>query len=102
MNFDKKSSCSGERVQRVKVSVYPYKSSHEDYFQIGAHIGNSHNDPLFLLPLAGKSVILVEPVPFLYRLLKHNYRGRIQECEIEFLNIAVSNVDGTIDMFARV
>ena len=78
--------------------MYPYKSSHVDYFQIGAHVGNSFNDPLFSVPVSGKSIILVEPVPFLYRLLKHNYRDKIRDNEIEFLNIAVSNRDGTIDM----
>lgn len=78
--------------------TYPYKSSHVDYFQIGAHVGNSFNDPLFSIPVSGKTMILVEPVPFLYRLLKHNYREKVRDNEIEFLNIAVSNHDGAINM----
>jgi FkbM family methyltransferase len=80
--------------------TYPYKSSHIDYFQIGAHIGNSHNDPIYNEPMTGKNIILVEPVPFLYDILKHNYQSRIRNNEIEFLNIAVSDYDGTIQMTA--
>jgi FkbM family methyltransferase len=80
--------------------MYPYKSQHIDYFQIGAHIGNSHNDPIYNEPMTNKNIILIEPVPFLYELLKHNYQSRIRNNEIEFLNIAVSNYDGTIDMTA--
>lgn len=80
------------------MTSYPYKSTHIDYLQIGAHVGNSHNDPLFSVPVTNKSLMLIEPVPFLYRLLKHNYRDKMRDNEIEFLNIAVSNTDGAIDM----
>jgi len=80
--------------------TYPYKSLHIDYFQIGAHIGNSHNDPIYNEPMSNKNIILVEPVPFLYELLKHNYQTRMRNNEIEFLNIAVSDYDGTINMTA--
>lgn len=82
------------------MAAYPYKPTHVDYLQIGAHVGNSHNDPLFFVPLAGKTVILIEPVPFLYRLLKHNYKDKLRDNEIEFLNIAVSNIDGSLNMVA--
>jgi FkbM family methyltransferase len=82
------------------MTSYPYKSSHVDYFQIGAHIGNSHNDPIYNKPMTNKNIILVEPVPFLYDLLKHNYKERIRTNEIEFLSIAISDRDGTINMTA--
>lgn len=78
--------------------MYPYKSSHIDYFQIGAHIGNSQNDPIYFNEMVDKNIILIEPVYFLYKLLKHNYKERIRENEIEFLKIAVSNTDGNIEM----
>ena len=80
--------------------AYPYKSPHIDYLQIGAHIGNSHNDPIYNQSMQNKNIILIEPVPFLYDILKHNYRERIRTNEIEFLNIAVSDYDGTIQMTA--
>ena len=79
---------------------YPYKSSHIDWMQIGAHIGNSSNDPIYFKEMRNKTLILIEPVPFLYNLLKHNYMSRIRENEIDFLNIAVSNYDGQIELFA--
>jgi FkbM family methyltransferase len=78
--------------------MYPYKSSHIDYFQIGAHIGNTVNDPIYFNEMVDKNIILIEPVHFLYKLLKNNYSERIRENEIEFLNIAVSNTDGNIEM----
>lgn len=78
--------------------MYPYKSSHIDYFQIGAHIGNSENDPIYFNDMVDKNIILIEPVEFLYKLLKHNYKERIRNNEIEFLKIAVSNTDGNIEM----
>ena len=84
----------------TSTTSYPYKSAHVDYLQIGAHVGNSHNDPLFFVPITGKTIILIEPVPFLYRLLKHNYKEKTRDNEIEFLNIAVSNMNGSLTMFA--
>lgn len=79
---------------------YPYKSAHIDYFQIGAHIGNSDNDPIYFTEIQKKNLILIEPVPFLYNMLKLNYSSRISANEIEFLNIAVSNKDGIVSMVA--
>ena len=78
--------------------MYPYDSSHIDYFQIGAHIGNSHNDPIFFNEIIYKNIILTEPVSFLYKILKDNYKNRMKDNRIEFLNIAVSNTDGNIEM----
>jgi len=80
--------------------AYPYKSPHIDYLQIGAHIGNSHNDPIYHQAMQDKHILLIEPVPFLYDVLKHNYRERIRHNEIEFLNIAVSDHDGTLPLVA--
>ena len=71
-----------------------------DYFQIGAHIGNSHNDPIYFNNFNNKQLILIEPVPFLYNLLKHNYMHKIENNKIKFLNIAVSNTDGNIELIA--
>jgi len=81
------------------MNKYPYKSSHIDYFQIGAHIGNSQNDPIYFKKMENKTLILIEPVPFLYSILKHNYSPRIRTNEIEFLQIAVSDKDGKIELY---
>ena len=69
-----------------------------DYLQIGAHIGNSDNDPIYKLDLQNKNIILIEPVPFLFEILKHNYKEKINKNKIEFLKIAVSYYDGEINM----
>lgn len=82
------------------MSKYPYKSTHIDYFQIGAHIGNTVNDPIFSKEMNNKTLILIEPVPFLYDMLKQNYSPRIKSNEIEFLQIAVSDRDGELDLYA--
>ena len=82
------------------MSSYPYKSLHIDYLQIGAHIGNSPYDPIYFKEIHNKTFILVEPVPFLYNMLKYNYKERIIQNEIDFLNIAVSDYDGTLELVA--
>lgn len=82
------------------MSKYPYKSSYIDYFQIGSHVGNTTNDPIYSLEMKNKNIILVEPVPFLYKALKYNYKDRIMENDIDFLNIAISNYNGYITLVA--
>jgi FkbM family methyltransferase len=46
------------------------------------------------------NLILIEPVPFLYKILKHNYKDKIMMNEIDFLNIAISNYNGSISLIA--
>ena len=77
-------------------------SKHIDILQIGAHIGNSSNDPLYNTCLNNKSLILIEPVPFLFDILVHNYKVKCitENINVECLNIAVSDKDGFIDMYA--
>ena len=77
-------------------------SKHIDILQIGAHIGNSLNDPLYNTCLNNKSLILIEPVPFLFDILVHNYKVKCktENINVECLNIAVSDKDGFIDMYA--
>jgi FkbM family methyltransferase len=74
---------------------------HIDILQVGAHIGNSENDPIYNTNLNNKSIILIEPVPFLCNILIHNYKikSKTENIDVEILNIAVSDKEGTIDMF---
>ena len=72
---------------------------HIDIFQIGAHIGNSHNDPIYNTDLQDKSLVLIEPVPFIFKLLKYNYALKHPR-QVQFLNYAVSVYDGEIEMIA--
>jgi FkbM family methyltransferase len=76
--------------------------NHIDILQIGAHIGNSINDPIYNKSLNNKSLILIEPIPFLFKILVHNYKVKSNNENIEYecLNIAISDKDGYIDIFA--
>jgi len=67
--------------------------------QIGSHIGNTCNDPIFDGIDNNTTLILVEPVPFLFEQLKHNYKNKYANNEnIFFINKAVSNFIGEIEM----
>ena len=67
--------------------------------QIGSHVGNTLNDPIFNLVDATTKMILVEPVPFLFDKLKNNYTTRFTDIRnITFINKAVSDFIGEIEM----
>jgi FkbM family methyltransferase len=65
--------------------------------QIGSHVGNTSNDPIFNLINDTTTLVLVEPVPFLFRQLKANY-NKLNNPNIFFINKAVSNFIGHIEM----
>ena len=67
--------------------------------QIGSHIGNTSNDPIFNIVDNNTKLILVEPVPFLFNLLKYNYNKKFVNNEnIFFINKAASDFIGHIEM----
>lgn len=68
--------------------------------QIGSHIGNTSNDPLFSnMDDDTNTLILVEPVPFLFEKLKNNYNEKFgKNPHIIFINKAVSDFIGEIEM----
>jgi FkbM family methyltransferase len=67
--------------------------------QIGSHVGNTCNDPIFNIVDNNTKVILVEPVPYLFRQLKKNYYEKFGNNQnIFFINKAVSNFIGEIEM----
>ena len=65
--------------------------------QIGSHVGNTVNDPIFNLVNENTTLILVEPVPFLFDLLKENYKNK-KVANIHFINKAVSYYVGEIEL----
>ena len=71
-----------------------------DYIQVGSHIGNSSNDNVFNKITEGMNVILVEPMPELFSKLVKNYHEKSTKNNIEFLNLAVSTYDGTLDLYS--
>ena len=67
--------------------------------QIGSHVGNTLNDPIFNIVDNNTRLILVEPVPYLFRQLKNNYTEKFGTSDnITFINKAVSNFIGEIEM----
>lgn len=67
--------------------------------QIGSHEGNSSNDPIYNVVDNTTKLILVEPVPFLFKKLKRNYESKFGLINnIIFINKAVSNFIGEISM----
>ena len=67
--------------------------------QIGSHIGYTPNDPIFNIIDDTTTLILVEPVPFLFEILKNNYKAKYGNNKtIFFINKAVSNFIGEIEM----
>ena len=72
---------------------------HVDYFQIGAHVGPSTQDILFKMDIKHKTLVLIEPVPYLFNKLKENYTQKCNNNTIFFKDIAVSNKDGVIQLY---
>ena len=66
--------------------------------QIGSHIGNTINDPIFNKIDETTKLILVEPVPYLFNQLQYNYSMRLNDLtNIIFINKACSNFIGEIN-----
>ena len=73
------------------------KSLNKTYIiQVGSHIGNTENDFLFKNIKLNIEYILIEPVPYLFNKLKENYK---LYNNITFLNIAISDYNGFIDLY---
>jgi FkbM family methyltransferase len=67
--------------------------------QIGSHVGNTCNDPIFNIVDKDTKLILVEPVPYLFEQLKINYNKKFENnSNIIFINKAVSNFIGETEM----
>lgn len=68
--------------------------------QIGSHIGNTNNDPVYKHIASSTRLILVEPVQHLFTKLVMNYRAKLDnDCSnIVFINKAVSDHCGLIEM----
>jgi FkbM family methyltransferase len=67
--------------------------------QIGSHVGDTQNDPIFNLVDDNTKLILVEPVPFLFNQLQINYTKKFKNNKnIIFINKAASDFIGEIEM----
>jgi FkbM family methyltransferase len=67
--------------------------------QIGSHVGDTCNDPIFNTIDDATTIILVEPVPFLFEQLMHNYKSKYpNNPNIFFINKAASNFIGEIEL----
>ena len=71
-----------------------------DYLQVGSHTGTGEGDSVFKNITDGMNVILIEPMPDLFGKLVQNYKEKSTKNNIEFLNLAVSTYDGTLDLYS--
>jgi FkbM family methyltransferase len=70
--------------------------SNKCVIQIGSHVGNTTNDPIFNQIDNTTKLIVVEPVPYLFHQLVKNYSSRTSN--VIFINKAVSNSVGEIEL----
>lgn len=69
--------------------------------QIGSHIGNTQNDPIYNEIDESTILVLVEPVPYLFIHLINNYKVKLHNLtNVTFINKAVSDFVGEINMTA--
>jgi cystathionine beta-lyase/cystathionine gamma-synthase len=67
--------------------------------QIGSHIGNTRNDPIFNIVNNDTKLILVEPVPYLFEQLKTNYNKKFNNNHnIIFINSISSLLPSYFDI----
>lgn len=64
--------------------------------QIGSHVGNTANDPIFKKIDERTNLFLIEPVPYLFNQLQTNYKNK--KSNITFINKAVSDYVGEIEL----
>lgn len=70
-----------------------------DILQIGSHIGNTSNDPIFNNINIKQNIILVEPVPFLFKKLIENYNIKYPNNNFIFINKACSNKKDELKLY---
>ncbi len=88
---------AGYRVFIKKIYYRRYRN--KTVVQIGSHVGNTGNDPIFRDIDETTKLVLVEPVPYLFSKLRDNYIMRIKDTtNITFINKAVSDFVGEIEL----
>ena len=78
------------------ISIEKYIEKDIYIIQIGSHIGNTKNDFLYNNINLNFKYIMIEPILYLFNQLKENYKSYNN---ITFLNIAISNYNGFIDLY---
>jgi FkbM family methyltransferase len=79
--------------------IYYRRYRKKTVIQIGSHVGNTGNDPIFRDIDETTKLVLVEPVPYLFSKLRDNYTMRLKDTtNITFINKAVSDFVGEIEL----
>jgi FkbM family methyltransferase len=79
--------------------IYFRRYRNKTVIQIGSHVGNTGNDPIFRDIDETTKLVLVEPVPYLFSKLRDNYAMRLKDLtNIIFINKAVSDFIGEIEL----
>ena len=69
--------------------------------QIGSHIGDTENDPIFKSLTDSDNALFVEPIPWLFEQLVENYNERYLNNSFIFINKAVSSKGGKIILYSK-
>ena len=94
--FREKNNIKSPLIKTDYTEFYWVKEETKYIIQVGSHIGNTWNDYLYNNINQNFKYIMVEPVPYLFKQLKENYKSFNN---IIFLNIAISNYNGIIDLY---
>jgi FkbM family methyltransferase len=100
--YSLESGDDGERLVRNKIKNVTLKLTpilNKTIIQIGAHVGNTINDPIFEMADENTNLILIEPVPYLFEQLKLNYKMKLPHHfkNIIFINKAITDFVGEIE-----
>ena len=67
--------------------------------QIGSHVGDTKNDPIFNTLNDDSDCIFIEPVKYLFDKLKENYNHKYPNNKFIFVNKAISNLNGQLKLY---
>jgi FkbM family methyltransferase len=74
-----------------------------DFFQVGANVGYTETDMLFGQELVNKNIILIEPVPYIFKVLHENYliknSNNGNTNKIICFNFGISNKNDSLELY---
>jgi len=83
--------------------LFTNKMEKVDFFQVGANVGYTESDMLFGQELVNKNIILIEPVPYIFKVLHENYliknSNNGNTNKIIGFNFAVSNKNDSLELY---
>jgi FkbM family methyltransferase len=83
--------------------LFTNKMEKVDFFQVGANVGYTETDMLFGQELVNKHIILIEPVPYIFKVLHENYliknSNNGNTNKIICFNFGISNKNDSLELY---